>query len=269
MSVPFHERFDIDVPFDEARNRFINRIHTLIFNERTGFMSHFLSLQAYKRIIGDVVGALGMPFQTYDIKFYTGDDFHLCLHAIEALYESIGNRLNSGWLGRLTILIRKALHLSEVDIGIRWENGLFYPVGAEELDEVLVNQPLKWLRDRGYETVLLPYEKSLRDFLDLDRSPEHLSDVITDAYEAVEALAKIICENNKDLSANTELFIRRTKASSEYKAILKKYVKYACTFRHAAIECRPKPQLKQSEVESFLYLTGTMIRLVILSENES
>ncbi len=269
MNQSFHERFDINLPIEEVKNRFCNRINVLIFNQYTGFMENYIYLPIQPKILGDVISALGMPFQGGSIGTYTGTDFHLCIHALEALYKSIGRQEDFQGLITLEKLILRCLEDSEVDLGIRWESGVFYQVGAGELDEVLVNQPLKWLRDNRYETVLVPYEKSLSDFLNLDRSPEHLGDVITDAYEAIEALAKIVCDRDRDLSKNAELFINKIKASIEYKAILKEYISYANNFRHAVKEGGSKPQLKLSEVESFVYLTGIMIRLVILSESEN
>jgi hypothetical protein len=90
-----------------------------------------------------------------------------------------------------------------------------------------------------------------------------LSDVITDMYEAVEALAKKVTGRDKDLSENRELFISKVKASDHYKVMLKDYIDYANDFRHAEREGKPKPQLSEREVESFVYLTGIFIRLAM------
>jgi hypothetical protein len=51
--------------------------------------------------------------------------------------------------------------------------------GAELLDKALVNDVLQWLRDKAYENVFMPYEKGLRHFLEAEKRPEVLSDVIT------------------------------------------------------------------------------------------
>jgi hypothetical protein len=61
-----------------------------------------------------------------------------------------------------------------------------------------------------------------------------LAEVITNAYEALEARAKIVVASGKDLSAIQELFIKKVNASEEYKRVLKDYVEYAGRFRHAA-----------------------------------
>jgi hypothetical protein len=83
-------------------------------------------------------------------------------------------------------------------------------------------------------------------------------------YEALEALAKIVTGRpDKDLSANRELFIKKVKASDEYKQLLKDYIDYANKFRHAVKEGESRPKLTEKEAESFIYLTGLFIRLAI------
>jgi hypothetical protein len=136
--------------------------------------------------------------------------------------------------------------------------------GAKLLDNALVNDVLHWLRDKSYNDVLIPYEKGLRHFLQAEKRPEILSDVITDAYEALEALTKIITKRlDSDLSANRELFIKNVGASDAYKNMLKEYIDYANRFRHSPKSIRPRPSLSVPKVESFFYLTGIFIRLAI------
>lgn len=87
-------------------------------------------------------------------------------------------------------------------------------------------------------------------------------------HEALEALSKIVTgKQNKDLSANAELFIKKIKATDPYKKILKEYIDYANKFRHAPGKGKSKPLPSESEVESFIYLTGLFIRLAITSTN--
>jgi hypothetical protein len=153
---------------------------------------------------------------------------------------------------------------SEVDLGILWQKGKFLRTGAALLDEKLVNDVLHWLRTPGHETVLKPFEKGLKDLLHAHVKKDHLADVVTDMYEAVEALAKIVTDRpGKDLSSNREAFIAKVQASPEYKELLKDYIEYANRLRHAETEGRPKPNLSEREVESFVYLTGVFIRLAM------
>jgi hypothetical protein len=72
--------------------------------------------------------------------------------------------------------------------------------GAALLDQKLVNDTLHWLRGAGYDSVLKPFEKGLHHLLEAHIKKDGLSDVITDMYEAVEALAKKVTGRDKDLS---------------------------------------------------------------------
>jgi hypothetical protein len=62
--------------------------------------------------------------------------------------------------------------------------------------------------------------------------------VITDLYEAMVALAKIVTGRpEKNLSANREMFLAKVGGSDEYKQLLKDCIDYANTFRHAVKAC--------------------------------
>jgi hypothetical protein len=166
-------------------------------------------------------------------------------------------------------LITDILARSEVDLGVRWKSGRFLRTGARSLDNQLVNDPLHWLTDPKLETVRTPYAKGLEHYLRAIRDPQVLPDVVTDMYEALEALAKIVTGRDKDLSANRESFIRAVGASDQYKILLKDYIAYANTFRHGAGEDKPKPALSAGEVESFIYLTGIFIRLAMQASSQT
>ena len=169
-----------------------------------------------------------------------------------------------GTEGHLSILVNLVLKESETDLGITWQDGKFMPTGARLLDQELVNEPLRWLSNPKYKNVYHPFAKGLSHFLEAEKRPELLSDVITDMYESLEALAKIVTgRSRKDLSANAEPFIKEVKASEHYKRILKEYISYANEFRHALEKERERPKLSITEVESFIYLTGLFIRLAI------
>jgi hypothetical protein len=124
-------------------------------------------------------------------------------------------------------------------------------------------ESLKWLREKNYRTVLAPFEKGLEHLLRARAKAELLSDVVTDSYEALEALGKILTGKDKTLDANRELFLSKVNASDEYKRILHQYCEYAHNFRHGAIDPTKKPSITYSEAESFVYLTGIFLRLAI------
>ena len=183
-----------------------------------------------------------------------GYDFFDALKAIEGMHSMAAGPFER----QLNAAIEYLLGISEIDLGIQWRPPFFFLLaGAKELDEKLVNDNLLWLRsDSSFEGVLATLPKGLHHFLHSQNRPELLNDVITDMYESLEALAKLVTGRDSDLSGNAERFIKDVKASDEYKAILKNYIDYANRFRHAARKTQPRPVLSARETESFIYLTG-------------
>jgi hypothetical protein len=164
----------------------------------------------------------------------------------------------------LTKVINRILEKSELDLGVKWEEGIFVPTGAGLLDEELVNEPLRWLKEARYKNVYDPFAKGLHILLKSNKDPELLSSIPAEMYKALEALAKIVTGRDKTLDGNAEKFIAEIGVTEEYKPILKDYLKYAHeASRHAPNVTRNVPTLDLREVESFVYLTGLFIRLAI------
>lgn len=163
----------------------------------------------------------------------------------------------------LSGLIQSVMDASEIDLGVSWQPPAFLRTGAKLLDEALLNEPLRWLSDPRYKSVYDPFAKGLSHYLEATSKPERLADVVTDMYEAIEALARITTGKDKDLSGNREAFIKAAKLSDHYKQLLRNYVEYGSEFRHAVRLGRPRPPLTEPEIEAFVYLTGLFIRLAI------
>lgn len=266
MTRDFHQRFEIEINIDEAKKRFINRCLNTLFSNLLNTLSDDDRFYCKTQI----ATALGKRFYYHlTLPEYINDDFFHCLQAIEAFYDYLYNKPSSYTYTSgeyISLLNGKVIHLlehAEVDLGVKWGNGKFIRTGAKLLDEKLINDSLRWLRKAQYSTVLVPFEKGLNHLLESEKNPNLLSDVITDMYEALESLAKIIVKNNNDISANREQFIKRVKASEEYKVLLKQYIEYANDFRHGLEKEAQKPVLSVKEVESFTYLTGIFIRLAM------
>lgn len=258
----FHERFDIQVGVPEAKRRFMNRVTNIVFYHLIGGNLSFTERQD---LLLAVASALGEAFVLKrDLKTYVDGDFLRCLRVLEALYEE----LEDIELGKqLSATIDYIMSQSEIDLGIRWQPPAFVRTGAKVLDESLVNEPLRWLSDPKYETVYGPFEKGLSDYLEAVNKPQRLSDVITDMYESVEAMARVAIGNNRELSRNQESFIKQMEVSKAYKQLLrqllKEYVDYGGKYRHAAQQGNPKSPPSEPEAESFVYLTGLFLRLAI------
>src|SRR5438128_87602 len=181
----FHERFNIATGFQEAQERFVNRIYNEVW------LSYFGALdREYRdRFSIAIASAIGQRRNSMQhIRVQIGTDFFDNLKALERLYAELD------LLRRPTLrkIVESVLFQSEVDLGIEWKDGEFFRKGAQLLDDKLVNDVLHWLRHPGYESVSKPYEKGLSHFLQAHIKQDILSDVITDMYEALEALAKIV-----------------------------------------------------------------------------
>jgi len=210
--------------------------------------------------VKNIAYRLGDAFSTFDPVRYFRGDFRRCLQAIEATYEVL---VNDDLAVRLSRIVDRIIRDSEIDLGLSWQPPVFVRTGAPLLDEHLVNEPLRWLSDSRDKTVYDPFLKGLTHYLEATNRPERLGDVVTDMYEATEALARIVTGKDSELSGNRELFIKHLKVSGHYKDMLRNYIAYGNEYRHAARQGNPRPPLSEPEVESFIYLTGLFIRLAI------
>jgi hypothetical protein len=223
---PFHERFDIDVGLEQAQQRFIKRITNVVFDPiynhrlgRTKLTNYGLDGFQLSRHVANVFGEVYNG--TSDIDDYVQGDFRRCLQALEALYEAL---TNTGFENLLSTAIRNALDMSEADLSVDWQPPIFIRTGARLMDEHLVNEPLRWLSEPRYESVRKPFEKGLSHYLEAQNRPERLADVVTDMYEATEALVKVVTGKDRDLSKNRELFIKSVQVSDYYKRLVKDYI---------------------------------------------
>jgi hypothetical protein len=256
---PFHERFDIEIDTEGAKQRFMNRVSSLIFMDL--YDGKLISSHQYSGAVSrNVAYRLGETYSTHKPGAYVKGDFKRCLHVLEAMYEALEG---SDFATELSATIERILRDSENDLGVDWQPPIFVRTGARLLDERLVNDSLRWLREREYKTVLAPFEKGLSHYLESTNKPERLADVVTDMYEATEALARVVTGNDTGLKGNSDTFIEKVKVSDYYKELLRDYAQYGNSYRHAVQRSRPRPLPSEPEVESFIYLTGLFIRLAI------
>ncbi len=255
----FHQRFtNIDVGTDEARRRFINRILYILFPRYPGILGD--QLQLASRALGEPASSL------YDFEKVIRNDFYRMLDMLERLNTVLPDEYRKGGGGRLTASdlseqIQQELDSADIDLEIEWRKGKFYPRGARLLDDKLVDDPLEWLKYRGIPAVYEPFTKALDHFLRAGKDKRFLSDSITDAYDALEAMAKEVCDKDKNFDDIREQFISKINASQEFKRIAKEISFYAHAFRHGASESKPKPEPTIAEVEAFIYTVGILIRL--------
>lgn len=137
------------------------------------------------------------------------------------------------------------------------------------LDERVISEPLGWLEDKNYGSVRAPFKKSLSHLLESLNKHERRADAFTDAYEALEALSQIVTgRSDRDLSANRELLISRSKLDAAYSVLLKDYIDLGNKFRHAPGQTERRPTPSAAETEAFVYLTGVFLRAIQVNLDE-
>ena len=125
---------------------------------------------------------------------------------------------------------------------------------------------LTWLKGEEFREVRAALEKALRHLMGSVARPELRKDVITDTYEALESLSKIVTGTSRDLSGNRELFLSKIKAPAEIHNLVKEYIDFGCEYRHGAgAAARPTPS--EADTEMYLYLTGALIRRALRAYN--
>jgi hypothetical protein len=274
MSEPFHKRFNIEVPIEEARRRFINRIEnrarTIADKLDAATRPNYVNALDPAMIkIETALGEAHLEYVSGSSAFANVwrervcNSFSRCLVAVEGLHQALPEPLKKQYSSDVTETITQ----SEIDLGVSWHSGLFLKKGAELLDDKLVNESLRWLAEPQYQNVRIPFQKGLSHLLEGAKDSQRLGDAVTEMYEALEAMAKKVTgKPTKDLSALREEFITKLHLPANHKAMLKEYIDYGCDFRHALETGQQRSWPLDHEAESFVYLTGLFIRLAIQSE---
>ena len=81
--------------------------------------------------------------------FYCEGDYLTCMHIPEISYSALKTIKHRAELSNRIIFV---LQSSELDLGIRWKDGIFILHGALILDAALVNENLKWFSGKNMKT---------------------------------------------------------------------------------------------------------------------
>jgi len=160
----------------------------------------------------------------------------------------------------LPLEIEETINLSIIDLGISFKNRKFYIKGAEELDEKLIFEPLEWLDD--YPKTKIFFEGALKENLQKD-----YPDAITKSYSALESLVKTLLNNNTNLNKNIPKLLEKLNLPDQWGKILFNFCDYAHEFssRHGKEEGTKPLKINSEIVEAYIYFTGLIIRLIIVS----
>lgn len=160
--------------------------------------------------------------------------------------------------------IEEAINLSIIDLGISFKNEKFYKKGAEELDKKLIFKPLEWLND--YPKTKIFFEGALKENLRKD-----YPDAITKSYSALESVVKTFLNNNTNLKKNIPKLLDGLNLPVQWGKILFNFCDYAHEFssRHGKEEGTKSLKINPEIVEAYIYFTGLVIRLIIVSQRNN
>ena len=179
------------------RAKFVTRINTTVFSQ---IFSSAAFPDNYDRLFTDVCYELGVEpveitrdntplysdFVTPSFKVLTNNDFTETLKVLVFLWKSLRTSRLRHTLDRGVEL---ALATAAADIGVRWRDGMFYPAGAQELDEILIGDNLEWLQ--AFPKVRASFETALAHFSTSLNDASARKDAITNAYAAIEGLSRL------------------------------------------------------------------------------
>lgn len=274
--LPFHKRFGLGIDIEEAKRRFMNRVSSLFFKRLSlpekqklisqvefefGRASLFPSPQSAEPLPGSIAESFTRVYLDQSLRQITSS-WMQCLAAVEIAYSVFKQ-----YRQHLSNIVGIVLGKSEADLGIAWRSGVFVRKGADLLDEALIHDVLEWLAEPKYENVRNPFAYGLSMQRSAGDNAEKLKDTVTNMYEALEAMAKIVTEQDRDLGANSESFSKALDLCHQYREILSQYKRFGDSFRHAEAinkgNRQPRPKLTVADVEFFVYLTGLFVRLAL------
>lgn len=264
----FNAAFGIQEDPNIEKGRFVARIHQSVFHPLQEI--HYPS-EMYEGIFRRVSYGLGIDpnpliddanYNNYaglhkfipELKELIGNDFVRTLQILILVREAVKG---TDYLELVDRGIEIALASATTDIGIRYTDGMFYPSGAKELDERLIEDNLLWLK--GYDAVRTQFATTLEHFKKSLTQESARKDAITNAYSAMEGLARAILGNSKNFDSNSNTVVERLGLPNEYKNILHYYKEIAHEYssRHAG------SAFSHAETEGFIYLTGVLMRLLL------
>lgn len=135
-----------------------------------------------------------------------------------------------------------------------------YPLGAELLDEGIVNEVLGWLQ--RYPNVAKHFENALQTYQTGDASKYR--NLLDNLRFALEQLLKEVLKNDKSLEKQNEFLLAWLKNQglhqqliSMYRHLVENYVNY----QNNAV--KHNEAFSVDEIEFMIYLTGTFMRLLL------
>ena len=143
------------------------------------------------------------------------------------------------------------------------EDGTFiFPLGAKELDDALVSEPLEWLND--YPNARKTFTNALRQYSD----GSYIRDVADNFRKAFEDFLKEFFNNNNDLNKNkkeVEVYLKSQNADPQLTVMFVSLISHYYLLNNEAAKHNDK--IDEKYLEFLMYQTGIFIRMLIVIKN--
>ncbi len=275
----FKKRFGQEIDINEIKLNFINVInHYLIepLDEKEGprytdynkGLFDFIAIEFNLNPSSIIRNHNRNSFDRYEtykpsFSFFSNNDFEKTLLLLEILYDyfTISSEYDKdSWLKNIESSIQLALN-QPISLGISWRNGKFYPEGAEEFNEKLVLDVLKWLESNP--KIQLLYKNALDNYSQSLKNSIKRKDTISNSFQAVEKLTQEYLLSPKgSFDNNFNNLVDKLELDKEWHKIFNSYKELSKEFgRHAGNDKSFIP--KAEDTEAFLYLSGLILRLIL------
>lgn len=192
---------------------------------------------------------------------YTGD-FRKFLYATVVFINTyIGSNKNKRLLLRS---LKQALEDSDIDYEVLEDSDgyFFFPKGAQELDDGLISQPLRWLNE--YPKTKEVFSVALKQY----SSNSYVRDVADNFRKSLEMFFQEFLNNKRNLRNNTTLifnYLGEKNAEPELRSIMKSIINAYDNLNNSAV--KHNDTLDKTYLEFIMYQTGIIIRTLIVVKN--
>jgi hypothetical protein len=252
---------------DLELDRFRNRVQDLM---KLTWGSYFALSDDMRRRFASISGT---SYLSWDFREYAYSETYNVLSRDPKLYDIVEQIQFVLWTlkergradlmqvcGRLNEVIDASPGIA-VRLVIQDDTATLHPMGAQLLDEAVVDHNLAWLE--AYPEAVKPFQVALRLYTRKD--PANFRNLLDNLRMSVEQILKAVLKNQKNLENQKEEFLQWLKAHDAHSQIRNMYHdllfgKFA-QYQNDAVK-HNEDKYTVAEVEFMLYLTGTLLRFI-------
>jgi hypothetical protein len=275
----FKKRFGKEIDKDEVKKAFVNHLNFKLLESLDDETGRYYSDHSAGKEIFDAIclyinenptqvvknyntgGFYYHETTTPPLRYLTHDDFEKTLLVVEAAYkyfQNSGHYRKNAWLKMMDLVVSEQLE-APLSLGISWVSGKFIPEGAEELQDVLIEDNLIWLLD--YPETQKLFRAALNDYAGSRGDEVRRKNAMSNSFQAVEQLARTFLSTDKAFDNIFSNLVDSLALHSHWKQICYRWNELAKEFaRHSG---REQKTPNQEDAEAFIYLSGLLLRLII------